>query len=414
MTIVLQFFPNGEFSQGVDTSNRRLKHVCKKTQTSVFDLAPTHISHREYCRYDLLTCAKQSAEMGAQIYGKTGTHFADIADNIYSLVESGDFYCILARLNNNTEAGQLRLDTSIYRAVHVGLLSPLVHQSVESCDKPKSRKKLEGMTKRMGRNIRNAVYLLEQEPGGKDVLSFLTLTLPNLSSENLAKCCEHWDIMVKQFMDWLRVTLQRKGIEFSYVYCTEIQTKRLEIRHEYAPHLHLVFRGRDGKKKPWAITPKQARQAWKRCIAGIVDECFNESALENLQRIRHSAARYLSKYLSKGRCCIPNDTEGDGIASLRTQWGGMCRVLSRRIRQFTARFGGTAESSRMVVGILANMQELLRLGFVSYYKAGFVAIGIDKTTGLEYGLHVGCGCLRIPTYQGGLIPVIETVSRLVD
>lgn len=414
MTIILQFFPNGEFSQGVDTSNRRLKHVCKKAQTSAFDLAPTHISNREYTDYDLLVCKQQTADMGAEIYGETGTHFAGTGGQTFKLVESGDYHCVLTRLSDNTEGGQIRLDTSIYRAVHVGLLSPLVHQSVESCDKPKSRKKLEGMTKRMGRNIRNAVYLLEQEPGGKDVLSFLTLTLPNLSSENLAKCCEHWDSMVKQFMDWLRVTLQRKGIEFSYVYCTEIQTKRLEIRHEYAPHLHLVFKGRNGKKKPWAIAPKQARQAWKRCITSVVDVCFNESALENLQRIRYSAARYLSKYLSKGRCCVPRDTEGDAIASLRTQWGGMCRVLSRRIRQFTTRLGGTLESSRMVVGILANMQELLRLGFISYYKAGFIALGIDKTTGLEYGLHVGCGCLRVPSYQGGLIPILETVIRLLD
>jgi len=409
MSIVARFFPNGEFSQGVDTSHRRLKRVRDKNNISAFQPSSMQISGRPYTQEDLDRCNEQNADIPAQTYAVKGYLFLSAGGTEYRLHEFDDEQTVLC-VTSDINAGEIvHIATSIYRLVHTRLLIPLVHQSVESCDTPPSRKKLEGMTKPMARNIRNGVYLLEQQPGGKDLLSFLTLTLPNLSSDGLAKCCESWDAMVKQFMDWLRLTLRRKHIEFQYVYCTEIQTKRLELRHEYAPHLHIVFKGRNGKKHPWCVTPKQARKAWKRCIADVVNESFRDDALENLQRVKHSAARYLSKYLSKGRCCIPDTPEGDAIISLRTQWGGMSRKLSRRIRETTTRIGGNASGSKMVNDILSNMEEFVRCGYVAYFKAGYIALGIDKTTGLERGLHVGCGCLRTPTYQGGLIPIMQFI-----
>lgn len=414
MSIVARFFPNGEFSQGVDTSYRRLKHVCNKRKISAFDPGSMQISGRPYTQEDLNRCNEQNADIPSQVYAAKGYLFLSTGGTEYRLLEFDNEKTVLCATSGFKAGEVVHIATSIYRLVHTKLLKPLVHQSVESCDIPTSRKKLEAMTKPMARNIRNGVYLLEQQPGGKDLLSFLTLTLPNLSSDGLAKCCENWDSMVKQFMDWLRLTLRRKHIEFQYVYCTEIQTKRLEIRHEYAPHLHLVFKGRNGKKEPWAITPKQARKAWKRCIADVVTECFRDDALENIQRIKHSAARYLGKYLSKGRCCIPSGAEGNAIVSLRTQWGGMSRGISQRIRQCTQRLGGSYEASRVVAGILGNMEELLRQGLVSYFKRGYIALGIDEVTGLGRGLHVGVGCLRTPTYQGGLVPVISLVSRILD
>jgi len=288
-------------------------------------------------------------------------------------------------------------------------LTPLVYQTVESCDKPQSRKKLESMSRAMGRNIRNAVYLLEQMPGGKDVLSFLTLTLPNLSSDGLQTCCKNWDAIVKQFMDWLRVTLERKGIEFYYVYCTEIQPKRFQSRGEFAPHLHIVFRGRQGNRRPWAITPKQARKAWARCISKFVGEPFTSTALENLQRIRYSAARYLSKYLSKGKCRIPETPASSSIAQLKTQWGGMCRLLSRRIKEFTTILGASRVSPNSLLAFVRAIPSFIELNIISYYQPGFVSLGVDETSGLEYGLHVGHGSLSAPTYEGGASKIFEFI-----
>lgn len=406
MSIVARFFPNGEFSHGVDTSKQRRDRQRRDTE-----IKPRLNKERRdaYLQW-FLSGGKESSR--TRVYA-CGTEFISASNKRYVLLSSSATSTSLQWEDSTGRKYTSVVLQSIHRIIYEWHLTPLVYQTVESCDKPESRKKLESMTRSMARNIRNAVYLLEQQPGGKDVLSFLTLTLPDLSPDGLSACCQNWDSMVKKFMDWLRITLHRKHIEFQYVYCTEIQSKRLQIRHEYAPHLHIVFRGRDGKKKPWAITPKQARQAWKRCIADVVCEPFRDSALENIQRIRHSAARYLSKYLSKGRCSMPDAPQGASISKLKTQWGGMSRLLSRRIRQFTTRIGGAFEKSELVVGIISNMDKLLESGLVSYYKAGFIAFGIDKTTGLEYGLHVGSGCLRDASYKGGLIPVIEYINRIL-
>jgi hypothetical protein len=304
------------------------------------------------------------------------------------------------------------MDTTIYRAVHVGLLKPLVHQSVESCETPKTRKKLSSMSKSMSRNIRNAVYLLERQPGGKDVLSFLTLTLPSLSTEGLASCCQNWDSMVKRFIDWLRVTLNNGGVELQHVYCTEIQTKRLTNRGEYAPHLHIVFRGRRNRRSPWVISPKKARTEWGRCISAFVSESFQTSALENLQRIRYSAARYLSKYLSKGSNVLPPSDTASPVTSLKTQWGGMARTLSKGIRKATQVFRSDTIESWLALSFADNLEKLLGLGYLRYYRRGFISLGTDDTTGMEYGLHVSGGCLRTPTSEDGLFPIIQFLSSL--
>lgn len=412
MPIVLQFYPNGEFTQGVDTSsNRPPKHVCKQPQIS--------ITNAEITQHDLQLCQQQTAEMGAQIYGKEGTYFADTRGETFCLVESQPNYCVLAKCSNNTDEWQERVDTSIYRLVHLGLLSPLVHQSVESSENQPSRKKLQGMTKNMGRNIRNGVYLLEQLPGGKDCLSFLTLTLPSLSQQGLAKCCEKWDYMVSRFLDWLGTRLKKCNIKFEYVYCTEIQSKRLQQRNEYAPHLHIVFRGRNGKKCAWAVTPKQARKAWKACLASVVDEHFKCDALENLQRIKYSAARYLSKYMSKGGTRLPaeesNVSSGESeshIKHLHTQWGGMARSLARRIRTCTTRIAGAGKFGNLAMEFLSNLELLAGEGLIKYFRRGYIPLGVSRATGMEYGLHVCGGCLSTPTYAGGFVHVFQRLSQL--
>lgn len=410
MSIILQFFPNGEFSQGVDTSKKRRDRQCRDELTQTLKLDPKR--RDEYLQWR----ERNHAVCAPDFVHTCGSVYASPTGQRYTLLKCEKDACILGFKDTVNKEYQMVLNKSIHTIMWEWDLSLLVYQSIESCensenlDMPLSRKKLEAMTKNMARNIRNGVYLLEQQPGGKDCLSFLTLTLPNLSSDGLDKCCRNWDYMVKRFLDWLRTKVEKQGFNFIYVYATEIQTKRLEKRHEYAPHLHLVFRGKNGKKSPWVITPKQARKAWSACIASVVNEPFDRSALENLQRIRYSAARYLSKYLSKGKCKIPDKAAKYTISSLRTQWGGMAREISRAIKLNTHRIAGEATQSRMAVTFLSELPRLVELGFVRYFKSGFIALSQCATTGLEYGLYVCCGCLSTPTFEGGLTPVLGHIS----
>jgi hypothetical protein len=305
------------------------------------------------------------------------------------------------------------MNEPIGRMIASGTLAPLVHQSVESSPSPTpSRKKLEGMTKSMARNIRQGVYLLEHMYS-KDCLSFLTLTLPNLCAEDLAKCCDRWDDAVDQILKWIRKRLEKVGIEFQYVYCTEIQTKRLQNRGEYAPHLHCIFRGRNGRKAPWAISPKQIRKAWASIISGIIcHRDFKSDALENLQRIKYSAARYLSKYLSKGKCRLPSTDESTALSALHTQWGGMARSISRRIKSCTVRIGANHPIDGLASGILRYMDELIKSGIVKYWREGVIILSVCPITGVERILKVGSGALSTPSIEGGFTKVVEFFLQL--
>lgn len=290
-------------------------------------------------------------------------------------------------------------NTSIYRLVHLRLLVPLGLSNAPILTEPlRSRKKLLSMTRNMGRNLRNAVYLLE-EKYGKEQLSFLTLTLPNLSREGLSSCCAHWDVMVNTFTKWLRTRLELRCMDLEYAYCTEIQPGRLQNRGEYAPHLHIVFRGKAYRKQQWAVSWLDCRYAWADIISKYVVESFDTRALENIQRIKKSAARYLSKYMSKGKQTIPvKGDELDPIHELHTQWGGMSRNLSRAIKRQIIRFTATSGNVHQAEGILFAMDALIKEGIVDYFARRFISLGISRATGAEVGLWVGVGAFTRPTH----------------
>lgn len=391
MTILLRFFPNGEFSQGVVASSKRpSNHVCKTLQTS--------IQSQIYTNADLRRCNEQNADIPAQAYARTGCLLRCNGGTVYRLDSVEPEKTVLLATNGFYAGRTIHVDTSIYRLVHLKLLIPLGSSDARILTEPSSsRKKLTQMTRNMGRNLRNAVYLLE-ERYGKEQLSFLTLTLPNLSRGDLALCCANWDVMVNTFFKWLRTKLEMSLLELEYVYCTEIQPGRLRNRGEYAPHLHVVFRGRSRIRSPWAIAWLDCRNAWAECIRKHTTADFDTRALENIQGIKKSAARYLSKYLSKGKNLVPQGMPDDApLAELHTQWGGMSRNLSRAIKKRMVRLSGINGNDAFCMSLLRHMQKAIDVGIVKYFKGHFISLGICRSTGKEVGLHVGVGCLSSPT-----------------
>jgi len=394
MSIVLQFYPNGEFTQGVDTSKRRHKEVPKERR---------HDPLAQECRDGYLRWSGTDSNADIRLC-VPGQQFEDLKGGVYTyLCEDHKGHHYAYECGECVEADVL-LDVPIGRLVGLGTLVPLVHQLVESspsASKP-SRKRLTDMTKNMARNIRNGVYLLEKKYG-KDQMSFLTLTLPDLSTDELAMCCDRWQDMTDQILKWLRKRLLSKGIEFEYVYCTEVQSKRLHLRGEYAPHLHIVFRGRSGRKSSWAVTPKKIRKAWANIIACCIGRRdFCTAALENLQRIKYSAARYLSKYLSKGNCSLPTNEKHAPCSALRTQWGGMARAIARAIKSCTQVIRGDGSNGGMGILFLRQMGKLVDAGHVKYFRQGFIVLSLCRSSGVERGIKVGSGCLSTPTFEGGL------------
>jgi len=413
MSIVTRFFPNGEFTKGADTSNRRRSRLQHLQDKLVGNRAPT--TSKEVCadmeieRISAQTWEGRKFSTDYALYTCLRRDYKTYYYAVEPYAEGLDPYVVDSQDPPHRFAythGALDLAT--------GAVAPLGSSDGRIfTEVPKlSRKKGLTMTRSMARNIRNAGYLLQQLYG-KHNLSFLTLTLPDLSLEDLDKCAQSWGGMVDQFLKWLRSKIEAKGDELQYVYCTEVQTERLTKRGEYALHLHLLFKGRKTRRSAWYVTPKNARRAWTRCIESVVGHrAFVTDALENLQQVRRSASGYLAKYMSKGHGS--NNSKGDcgNISRFKGHWGGMARVIGRLIKRETVRIVGKDANWSFITSLLRNMARAISERYVKYYSEGIVCPDLSGTEENPRGLLVGVGCLSRPTYEGGLVDLYQFIYSL--
>lgn len=392
MGIVTRFFPNGEFTQGIDTMSARRKRRHENQRK--------HESLSQQCKEGYLEWSHSDPDSGTPLY-TVGMRFINRDEGIYTYLGEdlkGHHYAYEC---DNYVLADVLMNEPIGRLIGTGELTPLGLSNARILTNPPSRKKCLTMSKSMARNIRNASYLLEREYG-KDNLSFLTLTVPALNPDDRARVVTNWDKLIHRFLKWLRTKVNKHCMELKYVYCTEIQTKRLELRNEYVPHLHLLFRGRYGKKSPWAITPRMAREEWVRCLKSVCSGAFVTTALENLQRIRKSAGGYLSKYMSKGSNSLPVDDGQDIMATLQTHWGGMSRNLSRAIRTQTHVIRQDGSNGDIAAFLYQGLPLLLRRGLLRWWKRGEIRLFDNGDARDSRYLKVSVGCLRKPTLEGGL------------
>lgn len=401
MSIIARFFPNGEFTQGVSSTRRRDKRT-----------HPLEGYTKTYDDYGKVSLQWERRDMEV-----TERSISAFIGNAYISNLTQRYYVCVAMNAKMHPSMQWEDDTGktyitdytvpIGVLVKRGELSPLGSSDSPILEKnAETRKKLLTMTRKMARNIRNYTYILEREHG-KDVLSFLTLTLPSLPIQDMTAICQQWGRLTNEILKWLQYNVEKRNIEFQYVYCTEIQEKRLEKLHEYAPHLHIVFRGRSGKKEPWAITPKQVRKAWLRLLSRCVGHRVKSDSCENLQRIKHSAARYLSKYISKG--CNKNVSASDTNTApeLHVQWGGSSRSLSKACKRETQVIGGTKETEQLAVLILRCLPHGVKRGVLRFWHQSHIPLGASNSEGYQRYLKVSVGCLAFPLSEGGLEKLIK-------
>lgn len=227
---------------------------------------------------------------------------------------------------------------------------------------PKQRRGLNGISTRAARDVRNMAHVLQTETP-KERLSFVTLTIPQMSQEDNLSVCENWHLIVKDFFKSLgRLYKRKSGREFEYVAVTEIQEKRYERTEFIGLHLHFVCVGKLQRSSNWILTPTEIRDKWKRAAENHCIEDYDWSASENCQRVRKDASGYLGKYLSKGVKSAGKIRASGRERYLPYTWYSRSISLLRRVKKATIRDREIAEF------LTAVFCRRLTLQSVSFYR----------------------------------------------
>lgn len=191
---------------------------------------------------------------------------------------------------------------------------------------------LKGITSHGKRLVRNACRRLEVEVG-KEFLSFLTVTVPDVGYLESIAISQGWAEVVRVFLQRLKRALVKAGLPGEIVGVTEIQEKRVKRDGILALHLHLMFVGRSRGQK-WALTPSDVRSAWSSALAPYLDEPVSSycwDAVENIQRVLKSCEGYLGKYMSKGASTVDAAIDEFGEEAMPRSWYACTNSLRKRV-----------------------------------------------------------------------------------
>ena len=198
---------------------------------------------------------------------------------------------------------------------------------------PKKARGLNGIGKRASRMVRNMAFLLERE-NSKRNLSFVTVTLPELSRDDHDSVLENWGAIVKEYFKILgRKYEKSSGRKFEHVSVTEVQEKRFERTGFIGLHIHTLFVGRTNHKSAWILTPIDIRDSWEQAVAKHCKGVYEFGSSENCQSVRRSAEGYLGKYLTKGSKAVKAIISKGYAVALPKAWYSRSLSLHRRVKQ---------------------------------------------------------------------------------
>ena len=183
-----------------------------------------------------------------------------------------------------------------------------------------------GITAIGKKKVRAAATLLQRRYGRKR-LSFLTLTIPPLSQDNLRRLVGKWGELMRVFQQWLARKLDRLGLPSTIVSVTECQPRRALSGDLGCLHIHVVYVGRSGPKKAWALSPLDFRGWWLSTISRLAGCLVEGFPCEELRMVRASAAGYLGKYMSKGGSAAASLAAVHGWECLPRQWWNMTAAM---------------------------------------------------------------------------------------
>ncbi len=225
---------------------------------------------------------------------------------------------------------------------HVALgLFPL--DNSDKISKMPKRYGLKGITTKGRRTVRNACYVLQRDFGEK-FLTFSTVTLPDLSAEDMEVLHEGWHHIVELYRLKMGRALRDKGLPGQICGVTEIQEKRWKRSGAPVLHCHFVFVGRK-RGQGWAISTAEHDLLWSQAISTVLGrEITNVHAAAQLKRVDGCPDTYLGKYVSKGAASVEIVKQAGLAHWLPRQWWNCSRKLAKQIEKEVQKFRNGSET----------------------------------------------------------------------
>jgi hypothetical protein len=165
----------------------------------------------------------------------------------------------------------------------------------EPRDCPPRRYGLNGLTATGRRRLTAGCCLLEEQ---RSLLSFWTITLPDDVMLELLQL-DAWHVFQGAVRQRLTRRLSDLGEEPLVLAVAELHPQRSRDAGQALPHLHVLFRGRPHRGADWLLSPHQLDGLILSALRAAGVRRQGLPAAGNVQRIRRSVKRYLSKYVSK-------------------------------------------------------------------------------------------------------------------
>lgn len=231
---------------------------------------------------------------------------------------------------------------------------------------PRGRKGISGYGQQM---IKAAGFLMgDRWPRHRKTLG--TVTLPPMSEQARREVVAAWPELTRELLRWLTRRLERQGVPPVVCSVTEVQPKRLQAHQEGCLHWHVLWLNLPGRAGNWAVDPCDVR-AWLDSLLWRKIPSYQGGHVNvDTKRVKGEAARYLAKYMSKGKQQIEAAMQDWGAGLCPRTWWNMNAPTRAMVRAAT-------HKGEVVGALLEAVLEQSWLGDVNEYHAFLRQVLVD-------------------------------------
>jgi hypothetical protein len=164
-----------------------------------------------------------------------------------------------------------------------------------------------------------------------------TITLPPMTEQARGEVVAAWPELTRELLQWLSRSLGRKSLPPVVCSVSEVQPKRLAETAEAYLHWHLLWLNLPGKSGNWAIDPRDVRTWLESLLIRKIPSYLGGYVNVNVKPVRGEAARYLAKYMSKGKQQVQEAMDDWGAELCPRTWWNMTRPTRDMVKAATSK-----------------------------------------------------------------------------